>query len=98
MERQKFTTEYKERAVKMTLESSSTVLQVADDLGIGVSNLWRWRKQSVKSEAGQKVFPGSGTLRDAEMAALNRRVRELEMERDTLRVKKAAIYLAQAPK
>jgi transposase len=96
MERHKFTTEYKERAVKLTLESSGTVQQVADDLGIDVSNLWRWRKQFMKREAGQTAFPGSGSLRDAEMAALNRRVRELEMECDIL--KKAAIYLAQAPR
>jgi len=96
MERQKFTTEYKEQAVKLTQESGSTVQQVADELGIGVSNLWRWRKQAAKEQAGHKAFPGSGTLRDAEMSGLKRRIQELEMQCGIL--KKAAIYLAQAPK
>lgn len=96
MERQKFTTEYKEQAVKLTQERGSTVQQVADDLGIAVSNLWRWRKRVAKGQAGHKAFPGSGTPRDAEMATLRRRIQELEMQCGIL--KKAAIYLAQAPK
>jgi transposase-like protein len=95
MERQKYTSEYKEQAVRLSFEPGNTVEQVATDLGINAGMLVRWRHEYRQRKDGQNAFPGSGTPRDAEMAALQRRVRELEMERDIL--KKAAMYFAQKP-
>jgi transposase len=94
--RRKYTSEYKEQAVKLSLEPGNTVNQVAEDLGINANMLSRWRKKYDMRQNGRTPFPGSGTLRDAELAGLQRRVRELEMERDIL--KKAAMYFAQPPR
>lgn len=93
--RRKYTAEYKEQAVKLSLEPGSSVNQVAEDLGINANMLSRWRKKYDMRQNGRTRFPGSGRPRDAELAGLQRRVRELEMERDIL--KKAAVYFAQRP-
>ena len=44
--RQKFDEEFKKNAVRLSYASSKTVQEVADDLGIAVSQLYRWRKPS----------------------------------------------------
>jgi transposase len=75
-----------------------TMAQVADDLGVNRETLRSWvraddRERAGSSDAGTAAAPV--TLTDsveAENAALRRRVRELEEERDILR--KAARYFA----
>ena len=42
-ERRIFTEEFKREAVRLTETSGRTIMQVADDLGIGLSSLTRWK-------------------------------------------------------
>jgi transposase len=43
--RQRYDEEFKKNAVKLSYASSKTVKEVAGDLGINISLLYRWRKK-----------------------------------------------------
>jgi transposase len=87
--RQKFDEEFKKNAVRLSYASSKTVQEVADDLGIAVSLLYRWRK---------RYTPQGDKTKYATMEEENRALKlenaELKMERDML--KKAAAYFAKS--
>lgn len=89
--RQKFNEEFKKNAVRLSYASSKTVQEVADNLGIAVSMLYRWRKRYTPQ--GDKTQ--YATMED-ENRALRLEVAELRMERDML--KKAAAYFAKNQK
>jgi transposase len=84
--RQKFDEEFKKNAVRLSYASNKIVQEVADDLGIAVSLLYRWRK---------RYTPQGDKTQYATMEEENRVLRlenaELKMERDML--KKAAAYV-----
>ena len=44
-ERRTFTEEFKREAVRLTETSGRTIAQVADDLGLGLSTLTRWKRR-----------------------------------------------------
>lgn len=72
-----------------------TIKSVADDLGINHETLRTWIRADDAQHAGSSADPAAGSPSSAaedENAALRRRVRELEEERDILR--KAAKYFA----
>lgn len=48
--RRRFTDDFKCEAVRLTQTSGRTIRQVADDLGIGLSTLTRWRHKHVEAE------------------------------------------------
>src|SRR5437763_16236398 len=76
----------------------ATIAQIADDLGINRETLRSWIRiddqQRGASPAARAAAAAASDVEsgEAENAALRRRVRELEEERDILR--KAARYLA----
>jgi transposase len=76
----------------------ATIAQIADDLGINRETLRSWiRIDDQRRDGGSRPGRPSAeaavdSLVEAENAALRRRVRELEEERDILR--KAARYFA----
>lgn len=72
----------------------ATIAQIADDLGVNRETLRSWVRaddQRRGASGGPAALPAAGSVED-ENAALRRRVRELEEERDILR--KAARYFA----
>jgi transposase len=75
----------------------ATIAQIADDLGVNRETLRSWVRADDQRRGGSAVLAasagpqGTGSVED-ENAALRRRVRELEEERDILR--KAARYFA----
>ena len=75
----------------------ATIAQIADDLGVNRETLRSWvraddhRRGGSAGLAASTEPQGTGSVED-ENAALRRRVRELEEERDILR--KAARYFA----
>ena len=89
--RQKYDEEFKKNAVRLSFASNRTFRQTADDLGIEVSMLYRWRKRYTPE--GEKTH--YATLEE-EYRALRIEVAELRMERDML--KKAAAYFAKNQK
>lgn len=89
MERRRFTSEFKEEAVKMAERGDIPVAQVARDLGINENLLYKWVKQFGKKPDGSQVTPSE----HEELVRLRRENRILKEERDIL--KKAAAYFAK---
>ena len=79
--KRRFDREFKISAVKMVTEGGNKAAEVARSLGIGQNQLYLWKKKF--SNDGDKAFPGKGHL--TELAALRRKLQEVEMERDILK-------------
>jgi len=79
--KKRFDREFKISAVKMVTEGGHKAAEVARSLGIDAGRLYLWKKQL--GDNGDKAFVGKGHL--GEMAALRRKLREVEMERDILK-------------
>ena len=79
--KRRFDQDFKVSAVKMVTEGGHKVTEVARSLGIDPNQLYLWKKKF--GDGGEKAFPGKGNL--TEMAALRRKLKEVEMERDILK-------------
>ncbi|TJZ99810.1 transposase [Actinacidiphila oryziradicis] len=86
--RRKFDAEFREGAVRIVAETGKPIAQVAKDLGINDTTLASWVSRA--RQAG-----GDGTIAESEREELarlrrqetekNKRIKELEMERDVLK-------------
>jgi transposase len=86
--RQGYDAEFREGAVRIVTETGKTIAEVAKDLGVKETTLGSWVARARR--AG-----GDGTLGESEREELarlrrqdaekNKRIRELEMERDVLK-------------
>jgi transposase len=77
----RFDKNFKISAVKMIVDGGQKASEVARSLGIDPNQLYAWKAKYASS--GEKAFPGKGHL--TEIAALRRKLRETEMERDILK-------------
>ena len=77
--------EFKLEAVRLVLEKGMTAAQVARDLGISAELIYRWKKEFKNDPAFS--FPGHGNVsgEQAELRRLQKRVKELEEEREILK-------------
>ncbi|MCK9301159.1 MAG: transposase [Bacteroidales bacterium] len=77
---------FKENAVKLSLERKN-VSELAHELGISPTLLYRWRKEY--QAQGENSFPGNGVRsREGEagrVIELEKRLKEAETERDILK-------------
>ncbi len=88
-ERRTFTEEFKQEAVRLTETSGRTIAQVAEDLGLGLSTLTRWKRQY--READLLAGPHEDTAK--ELARLCKENELLRQEREIL--KRAATFFAK---
>ena len=79
--KKRFDRDFKLSAVKMVTEGGHKAAEVARSLGIHPNQLYNWKRKL--SDNGDKAFPGKGHL--TEVAALRRKLRDVEMERDILK-------------
>ena len=79
--KKRFDRDFKISAVKMVTEGGHKAAEVARSLGIHQNQLYNWKKKF--SDQGDKAFPGKGHL--SELAALRRKLKDVEMERDILK-------------
>lgn len=96
MRRRKFSKQFKIDAVELTLKEEKTVKEIADDLGIRVALLYRWRQNHLTAK--ENAFPGTGHAKDAEsekIRQLERQLRLVTEEREIL--KKACAVFMKAP-
>jgi transposase len=91
--RRKHSREFKLEAVRLVVEQSRTVRDVAESLGVNASLLQQW-KSKLKSE-GALAFPGNGrqSAADEEVRRLRKELAQARQERDIL--KKATAYFAK---
>jgi transposase len=96
MTRRRFTAEFKAQAVEL-VKHGKPVPEVAEDLGIGTSILYRWARL-----ASEPAHLGSGGLRAVGEEAAAHEVRRLQRENAHLKLendilKKAAVILGTKP-
>jgi transposase len=88
-ERRTFTEEFKQEAVRLTETSDRTNAQVAEDLGLGLSTLTRWKRRY--READLLAGPHEDTAK--ELVRLRKENELLRQEREIL--KRAATFFAK---
>jgi transposase len=86
----KFSPEYRDEAVKMVIDSSRPIAEVARDLGLNESTLGNWVTKYRNEHPASEDLNISDRARLKELEKENR---ELRMERDFL--KKAAAFFAK---
>lgn len=85
-----YSAEFKERAVKLAVESDQPIAQTARDLGMNENTLHTWLSKYHRSEAGQK--PVNSEHLYEELKRLKKENARLKEEREVL--KKATAYFA----
>jgi transposase len=93
--RRSFTKEYKAEVVGLIRHSGKTVGAVCRDLGLTETAVRRWVQQA-EIDSGRGPAGALTTEERAELAALRKRVKTLEMEREIL--KKATAFFAKESK
>jgi transposase len=92
--RRKYDAAFKQEVVKMIAVGRS-VPDIARSLGVGENLIYRWKKQAIDSSESQVSESGSPQISLSEHLALQKKLRELEMERDIL--KKALGIFSRTP-
>lgn len=84
-QKRRYDPEFKRNAVHLSETSGKSVTQIAEELGIAVKLLYRWRAESRRLQA--EAFPGEGRrpALEAENAQLRRDMARLEQEREILK-------------
>jgi transposase len=90
----KFSPEFRDEAVKLVIERSRPIAQVARELGINEGTLGNWVNQYRRDRAGDE--PPLDVSERARLREAERELRELRMENEFL--KKAAAYFAREPR
>ena len=93
--RKRYSTEFKQQALRRATEPGVTDALVCEELGISTRQLRRW-KDAVREHGEEGAFPGHGKSRDEEFTRLKRELAKVKEERDFL--KEAARYFAKESK
>lgn len=89
--RRKYTAQFKRQAIEASQQPNTTIAQVARQLGIDPSLIYKWRAQLHDKQ--DLAFPGQGNPHDDELVQLRKEVAQLKKERDFLKL--AAAYFAK---
>jgi transposase-like protein len=89
----KYSPEFREEAVKLVIESSRPIAEVARELHVNEGTLGNWVNRYRKEHADDE--PELTVSERARLREVERANRELRMENEFL--KKAAAYFAQSP-
>ena len=90
----KYSPEFREEAVKMVIETSRPIVEVAREHGINEGTLGNWVNRYRKEHAGDE--PELELSERARLREVERELRDVKMENEFL--KKAAAYFAQTPR
>jgi transposase len=80
--RRKYDADFKKEVLRM-IELGRSVPDVAQSLGIGTNLIYQWIKRSKTNKDSSEN--SSALSFDAEKAAMHKRIKDLEMERDILK-------------
>jgi len=92
--RERYPREFKREAVRLLNGGDKSAAEIARELGIKRTLLYRWRDQFIGE--GEKAFRGPGRPKLEEMSEMSRlrqELKDVKEERDIL--KKAAAYFAR---
>jgi transposase len=95
-ERKTYSREFKLEAIQLAETSGKPVTQIERELGLGKSQIYRWKRQL--EQEGEEAFPGKGRLKAQEEAIrqLRRENEILRQERDILK-KAISIFAKKQP-
>ena len=82
--RRKYDVSFKAEAVKMIV-SGRSVPDIARSLGVGENLVYRWKKQALEASHRSAAENGSAQVSLSEHLALQKQLRELEMEHEILK-------------
>jgi len=88
-----FDKEYKMMAINRVKEGNKSLTEVAKELDISPSTLHGWIKKL--GEYGDKTFPGSGRLHEADDELRKMRKEILDLKEENAILKKAAVFFAK---
>ena len=88
--RRKFSSEFKEDAVKLATEQGYSIVEAARNLGINAAMLGRWKRER---ENLDNSVPGNPFALKEELRRLRKENKKLRMEREIL--KNAAAFFAK---
>ena len=93
--RRRYNKEFKLEAIRLVKNKDGGVSEIASNLGIHPGVLHRWVREY--EDDANNSFPGNGNLKvpDAEIRLLQKKVKNLEEERDIL--KKALAIFSKHP-
>lgn len=91
--RKKYSPEYRAEAVKLVIDTSRPIAEVARELGLVEGTLGNWVNTYRREHAGDE--PALDISERARLREAERLLREVKMENEFL--KKAAAYFAQTP-
>jgi len=96
IKRRVYTKEFKIEAVELTLDSTKTVKEIPEDLGVPYHLLCKWRSKYLQE--GTNSFPGHGNVKESEkeLKRVEKELKDVTEERDIL--KKALAILSQNPR
>jgi transposase len=91
--RRKYTADFKREAVELSYQEGSSVVRIAQELGINPNILYRWRVEM--RQEGREAFPGHGNIKasEKEFSELKKELARVKQERDIL--KKALSIFSQ---
>jgi transposase-like protein len=89
--RRKFSPEFKDEAVKMVIETSRPIAEVARELDVVEGTLGNWCRLYREAHAGEE--PALNITERAKLRELEKEVRDLRLQNEFL--KKAAAYFAK---
>jgi transposase len=89
--RKKYSPEYREEAVKLVIDTSRPIAEVARELGLNEGTLGNWVNTYRREHADEE--PPLDMSERARLREAERQLREVKMENEFL--KKAAAYFAQ---
>jgi len=87
--RKQYSREFKQEAVRLLETSGKSASELERELGIGKSNLSRWKRKFAAD--GEHAFPGHGRLTPEQ-----ERLRQLERELETVRQERDILKKAVA--
>jgi transposase len=87
--RNTYTKEFKLEALRLLETSGKSARQLERELGLGKTNLARWKREF--AEEAEQAFPGKG-----EATPEQKRIRELERENEVLRQEREILKKAVA--
>jgi transposase len=89
--------EFREQACKLVTEQGYSALRAARELGIARNTLWNWLtdngKHGLRGQLGEQALGDDPRVLRVRIRELERRVRQLETEKQIL--KKATAFFAQ---
>ena len=95
-QRKTYNRQFKIDAVNLVVNGGRTVSEVAQDLGIDVNTLHRWKRDFTQDQSD--AFPGKGRLspQEEELRRLRRELEQVKEDRDILPRKRYCFTVKKA--